>query len=142
MDPAPGPTKTPKTPNTSKTSKTPKFPRHRRSLLLLLGVAVVISATAIGAGILISAQSGGAPVIHQTSISNVLTLADHHQVRSAVIEGNTVTVTAANGQEYAATKEDGQALTQYLRDRGASVSVQTPDSGPPGWLRYFVGRMF
>ncbi|HLJ80075.1 MAG TPA: hypothetical protein VKT52_01235, partial [Ktedonobacterales bacterium] len=106
--------------------------------MLLLASALVISALAVVGGILISTHDASGPVVHQTSISNVLTLADKHQVRSAVIDGNTVTVTATNGQEYSATKEDGQGLTQYLRDRGASVTVQTPDTAPPGWVQMLL----
>ncbi|HLZ23748.1 MAG TPA: ATP-dependent zinc metalloprotease FtsH [Ktedonobacterales bacterium] len=127
MDPAPGP------------SKTPKFPRHsRRTLMLLLTIAMVISVLAVAGDIFISTRNSSGPVIHQTSISTLLTLADRHEAHSAVIAGNTITVTAANGQVYTATKEDGQALTQYLRDRGVNVTVQAPDSGMPGWAQVLL----
>ena len=127
MDPAPGP------------SKTPKFPRHsRRTLMLLLTIAMVISVLAVAGDIFISTRNSSGPVIHQTSISTLLTLADRHEAHSAVIAGNTITVTAANGQVYTATKEDGQALTQYLRDRGVNVTVQAPDSGMPSWAQVLL----
>jgi len=106
--------------------------------MLLLTIAMVISVLAVAGDIFISTRNSSGPVIHQTSISTLLTLADRHEAHSAVIAGNTITVTAANGQVYTATKEDGQALTQYLRDRGVNVTVQAPDSGMPGWAQVLL----
>ena len=89
------------------------------SLLAAVVVFAIIGITA-------RPQAGG-PVIHQTSIGQVLTLVDEHAVRSATIDGNTVTVKTTSGQQYAATKEDGQQLTSYLRAHGvANVAIVPP----------------
>ena len=127
MAPAPGP------------SKKPKLPKNRRrAFVLILTSAMIVSALAVVVGITLSAHTTSGPAVRQTSISTVLSLADQHQIRSAVIEDNTVTVTTTNGQEYTATKEDGQALTQYLRDRDVNVSVRTPNPGTPAWLQVLL----
>ncbi|MGO8948725.1 MAG: ATP-dependent zinc metalloprotease FtsH [Ktedonobacterales bacterium] len=82
----------------------------------------------------VSTHQQSNPVVHETSISQVLSLADQHKLRSASIDDDTVTVTTSNGQRYSATKEDGQILTQYFRDRGVDVSVVPADSAAPIWL--------
>ncbi|HEX9414998.1 MAG TPA: ATP-dependent zinc metalloprotease FtsH [Ktedonobacterales bacterium] len=82
---------------------------------LVFGVAI----TAISSHV---AERTGAPT-HNVAISQVLSLADQHQLRAVTLQGNLVQATASNGQVYIATKEDGQSLTNYFRDRGASVSV-------------------
>jgi cell division protease FtsH len=81
----------------------------------------------------VSTRSQSTPDIHQTDISQVLSLADQHKLRSAVIAGNLVTVTTTDGQHYSATKEDGQPLTQYLRDRNVSVNISQPIDSQPAW---------
>jgi cell division protease FtsH len=101
--------------------------------LLLLG-ALVVALAAIFAVFALAGRPSG-PVVHQASISQVLGMADQHQLKSATLDGNTVTVTAKDGKEYSATKEDGQGLTQYLRDRGVQVSIQQADQGAPAWLQ-------
>jgi cell division protease FtsH len=119
----------------SKAPKSPKLPptSPRMRALLLLGALVLTSAIIFVALALAGRTSG--PVIHQTSISQVLGMADQHRLKSATLDGNTITVMAKDGKEYSATKEDGQSLTQYLRDRGVQVSVDQLDQGAPGWLQ-------
>src|SRR5215472_5860650 len=106
--------------------------RNVRIIVLVL-VALVVLGGLVGFAILTHQQQGG-PVVHETSISQVLSLADQHKLRTATIANNTVTVIASNGERLSASKEDGQVLTQYLRERGVEVSVVVPDSAAPVWL--------
>jgi cell division protease FtsH len=106
--------------------------RNVRIVVLVL-VALVVLGGLVGFAISTHQQQSG-PVVHETSISQVLSLADQHKLRTATIANNTVTVTASNGERFSATKEDGQVLTQYLRERGVDVSVVIPDTAAPIWL--------
>jgi cell division protease FtsH len=118
--------------------KSPKLPRPRftpqtlRSAIVL-GAVVVFAAVIFAVGV-IQARRTSAPVIHQTTISAVLSMADQHQVKSATIDGDMITVTTANGAEYSAVKENGQALTQYLRNDGVQVTIAPPAQGSPAWV--------
>ena len=106
------------------------FLRNPRVILL----ALVTFAMAVGlAMVVIYTHQPTGPVIHQTSISQVLSLADQHKLRSASINSDSVTVVTDNGVRYAAIKEDGQTLTSYFRARGIQVSVVAPDASPPVW---------
>ena len=58
-------------------------------------------------------------------ISDVLNLADKHQLTSVVINGNDVTAVGVHGQHYHAIKEDGQPVTEIFRKDGVSVSIDT-----------------
>jgi cell division protease FtsH len=101
----------------------------------LIAVACVLGALVLVAGISLSLRAQDAPVVHEASISQVLTLADHHQLKSATIEGDDVTVVTTSNVQYHATKEAGQPLTQYLRGDGVDVSVTQTSGGTPGWVQ-------
>src|SRR5437879_7654124 len=121
-----------------KKSKTPKLPnqsslRQRRVIALALVGSALLVATIVLAIFTMSTRGQSTPDVHQTDISQVLSFADQHKLRSAVIAGNLVTVTTTDGQHYSATKEDGQPLTQYLRDRNVSVSITQPIETQPAW---------
>jgi cell division protease FtsH len=76
-----------------------------------------------------------APITHHVAISQMLELADQHQLGSVRLRGNEVDATGRDHQEYLATKEDGQPLTAYFRDRGATVTVEPPASGGIQWVQ-------
>jgi hypothetical protein len=101
----------------------------------LIAVACVLGALVLVAGISLSLRAQDAPAVHEASISQVLTLADHHQLKSATIAGDDVTVVTTSNVQYHATKEAGQPLTQYLRDDGVDVSVTQTSGGTPGWVQ-------
>ena len=130
MHPAPRPSQSP---------KSPKQPtnKQRRPLLIALAVALIVVAVVVVAGLALTSRSSSRAARH-ASISYVLSLADQHQLKSATLQGNTVTVVTTSGQEYVATKETGQSLTDYLRARGANVSVSATPAGAPGWVQAFV----
>jgi cell division protease FtsH len=95
----------------------------------------VLGALVLVAGISLSLRAQDAPVVHQASISQVLAFADHHQLKSATIQGDDVTVVTTTNVDYHATKEAGQPLTEYLRSRGVDVMVAAANDGPPGWVQ-------
>jgi hypothetical protein len=73
------------------------------------------------------------PVVRQTSIGQVLTLVREHQIASATLRGDQMTVTDAHGTIYVATREDGQPLTPYLLDNGVMTMTVQPPEGTPLW---------
>jgi cell division protease FtsH len=61
-------------------------------------------------------------------ITDVLNMADHHTLRSVVINGNDIVATGTNGQKYHAYKEDGEIVTDILRRDGVTVSIDNGQS--------------
>ena len=122
----------------NKPPKSPQKPERRSPPWQnprLIVLAIVAAAMFVGLiAVLIYTHQPTGPVVEQTSISQVLTLADQHKLRSASIDSNTVTAVTTNGVHYSATKEDGETLTQYFRDRGVNVSVAATDASAPFWV--------
>jgi cell division protease FtsH len=56
-------------------------------------------------------------------ISEVLNLADHHQLKSVTISGDDIYATSVTGQQYHAVKEDGQPVTEIFRHDSVTVSI-------------------
>jgi cell division protease FtsH len=109
--------------------------RHRRALTAVLILGVMLAVVFVAAGVTFSLRGAAGPVIHQTSISQVLTLADHHALRSVTLKGDQVTATTRTGAMYQATKESGQPLTDYFKSRGANVSVASADDAVGRWIQ-------
>ncbi len=95
---------------------------------------MVLLAAVIFTAVALSGRRDSGTVVHQSTISTVLSMADKHQLKSATIVGDIVTATTTNGAKYTAAKESGQSLTQYLRNDGVQVTVTPSDQGPPAWL--------
>ncbi|HEX9056022.1 MAG TPA: ATP-dependent zinc metalloprotease FtsH [Ktedonobacterales bacterium] len=110
--------------------------RRVLGLLLLLAMALSIAAVITGVSVRMGTPTTQAP--HSVAISQVLALADQHQIRSVTLKGDQVTATTRNGQIYVATKETGQPLTSYFIDHGAVVSVDQPGNPAVGWLQMGV----
>src|SRR5690349_1717193 len=105
MQPGAQPPKTPKTPKSPKQASL----RQRRAIALAVVGSALLVATIVLAILTISTRGQStAADMYQTDISQVLSLADQHKLRSAVIASNLITVTTTDGQHYSATKEDGQ----------------------------------
>ena len=69
-------------------------------------------------------------------ISELLNLADHHEIDRVTIAGNTLTATTKLGLQYRASKEDQQAVTEQLRADGITVTVVDASTGAgPGSSR-------
>jgi cell division protease FtsH len=125
----------PRPPQPPKNGKLPPLRRQRAMALMIVGSSL-LAAVVIFAVIGFTARPQTGPVIHRTDIGQVLTLIDQHSVRSATIDGNTVTITTTSGQQYAATKEDGQQLTLYLYAHGVTkVANVPPVDGMPSWVQ-------
>src|SRR5947209_12447519 len=56
-------------------------------------------------------------------ISDLLNLADEHQIDRVTIAGNSLLATTKQGHQYRATKEDQQSVTEQLRADNVAVSV-------------------
>ncbi len=94
---------------------------RRYSLVIAL---VVVSVLILGIlGLRYVSISTSSPVVQERPISDVLNMADRHQLKSVVLSGNVVTATGLNGQQYQAVKEDGNALTDTLRHDNVAVSI-------------------
>jgi cell division protease FtsH len=99
--------------------------------VLGLALAVTLAITSIVG----HTAPGRTANVHHVAISRMLELADQHELASVQLRGNLVDAMGRDHQEYIATKEDGQPLTAYFRERGASVTVEAPTSGGFQWLQ-------
>jgi cell division protease FtsH len=78
--------------------------------LLCVGIALVINRSV-------------APTPTTVPVSDLLNLADQHQIDRVTITNNTLIAVSKRGQVYRATKEDQQTVTEQLRQDGVTVSV-------------------
>jgi len=119
--------------NTTKSVNSSQKSARKRSFFARYSIPLVLT----GLGILLLVVAGlrivnvtvSTPVAQERSISDILNMSDHHQVKSALISGNDIIVTAFDGRQYQGTKEDGQAVSEIFRHDGVNVSV---DSGQQG----------
>jgi cell division protease FtsH len=107
------------------TKKRSFFVRHSISIVGMILIVLVVVVT----GVRIANITISGPTAQERSISDLLDMSDHHQVKSAVIEENDVTITAKNGQQFHATKEDGQPVSEIFRHDGVDVSVSGEQAG-------------
>ena len=118
---------------TKSTSKTNK----KRNIITryLIPIAIIILAVAllVFTGVrLVNLTVGGAP-IQDKPISDVLNMADRHQLKTVTIDGNDIYATSKTGQQYHGVKEDGLALTDQLRKDGVSVNIDSSQRGQ--WIQ-------
>jgi len=92
--------------------------------LALLAVTII----AFAAYRLVTINAGAASA-QERPISDVLNMADHHQLTSVTLNGADVLATSKSGQQYHTMKEDGQALTEIFRHDGMAVSIDTGQKG-------------
>jgi len=102
------------------------------TLILLILVSVLIVFGFMKART-ISATFGNTST-QDRPISDVLNLADHHQLKSVTISGDEIYATGISGQQYHATKEDGQSVTEIFRHDGVIVSIDNGQSMQWGQL--------
>src|SRR5579872_1003963 len=113
-------------PKIPRSQGTPKATRKRARLvrygvpvfLVLLGFVLLGVALVSVVNI-----ANGHSNVQDKPISDVLNLADHHQLKSATINNDDIYATGTNGQQYHAVKEDGQTVTDEFRRDGVSVTV-------------------
>ncbi|MBE3557995.1 MAG: ATP-dependent zinc metalloprotease FtsH [Ktedonobacteraceae bacterium] len=114
------------------------------TLLILAGGVLLVLA---GTRLVTFATTG--PTTPDRPISELLDMADHHQIKSVTLTGNDVVATTVTGQQLHAVKESGQAVTELFRRDGVVVKVESGQSGQlsQGILDLFlvllvVGSMF
>jgi cell division protease FtsH len=66
--------------------------------------------------------------VQEKPISDLLALADQHKLASVIVTRDDLNAVSTDGQHYHALKEDGQVVTDLLRQDGVMVQV-TNDSG-------------
>src|SRR5579859_2002872 len=103
---------------------------RKRKLFVLYGVPVLLVIVGIvlltlASLRLVNITIGGSST-QEKPISDVLNMADRHELKSVVLSGNDVLATSTTGKQYHATKEDGQAVTDIFRHDGVVVTI---DSG-------------
>jgi cell division protease FtsH len=122
--------------NRGTTKSTSKMTKKRNLVtryIIPMAIIIVAVSLLVFAGIRwVSLTVGGASV-QDKPISEVLNMADHHQLKSISINGDDVYATSKKGQQYHAVKEDGLALTDELRKDGISVSID--NSQQSQWLQ-------
>jgi cell division protease FtsH len=106
------------------------FPALAALLLLLIASAVAVSVS-----------SGIKHVnVQEEPISNVLSMADHHQLKSVTINGDDIQAVGTNGQQYHAVKEDGQSVTEIFYHDGVAVTVN--NGGDNSWVPILIDVLF
>jgi len=88
------------------------------AIFILLGILLLGFVMVRAANITI-----GGSGVQDKPISDVLNMADHHQLKSVIISGNEIFATSITGQQYHAFKEDGQAVTEVFRHDGVAVTI-------------------
>ncbi|MDA8219794.1 MAG: ATP-dependent zinc metalloprotease FtsH [Dehalococcoidales bacterium] len=83
------------------------------ALIALLGVVVV--------------RAASSPEIPTVAITDILNRAENHQIVEAQVVGDVVTVKDVNGNQFRATKETGQPVSEILRQDGVAVTVTGPE---------------
>jgi len=114
----------PKIPNTTRPA--PKTTKKRGSWLRFgLPAILVFVGMMIVTAIVIRVVSTNMSHVNtlEEPISYVLNLADQHALKSVDINGNDIVATGKNGQQYHATKEDGQSVTEIFRHDGVIVII-------------------
>ncbi len=92
--------------------------------LVIVGIALLAFAA-----VRLVTITRSASVAQERPISTVLNMADQHQLKSVTLSGDDVLATATNGQQYSATKEDGQAVTEIFRHDGVIVNIDNGQQG-------------
>jgi cell division protease FtsH len=122
--------------NRGTTKSTSKMTRKRNLVtryIIPMAIIIVAVSLLVFAGIRWVSLTVGGASIQEKPISEVLNMADHHQLKLISINGDDVYATSKKGQQYHAVKEDGLALTDELRKDGVSVSIDNSQQGQ--WLQ-------
>ncbi len=110
---------------------------RKRSIVVRYGVPIALACVALLLFVLITIHalnlSFGGSSIQEKPISDLLNMADHHQLKSVTLNHNDVVATGVKGQQYHSFKEDGQTITEILRHDGIAVSID--NSQQPQWAQ-------
>ncbi len=127
------------------TPRQPAKPRisKKRALVYRYGIwafAVLFLATLMSLVIINVTKGMNHVNVLEKPISDVLNMADRHQLKSATINGDDVNALGSNGQHYHALKEDGQSVTELLRSDGVTVTVSTGQDS--SWVSVLIDILF
>lgn len=128
--------------NANSRKSAPKVSK-KRSFLARYGfpiALVVIGVLLLGiVGVRFLAVAQSAAALQARPISDVLDMADRHQLKSVVLSGDSVTATGINGMQYTSFKEDGQSVTEILRHDNVQVSIDNGEQSQ--WLQEGFGLL-
>lgn len=117
----------------SSTQSSSQKANKKRNLLLRYGIPAIFVVLGISllvlAGVRFMNVTVGGATAQDKPITDVLNMADAHQLKSVALNGNDVVATAKNGQQYHAVKEDGQAVSEIFRHDGVAVSIDAGQRG-------------
>ncbi len=120
------------TKDTNSRSSMPKTTR-KRGVAIRYGIPLAFVVFGIillvVTGVRFASVTSGTPTVQERPISDVLNMADHHQIKAVDIDNNDVNATGINGQQYHAVKEEGQSVVEIFRHDGASVSINNSQQG-------------
>jgi cell division protease FtsH len=108
--------------------------RHlkKRYALAMVFITIGLALLTLAVLRLVNITLGGA-VMQDRPISDMLNMADHHQLKSVTISGNDLFATSVTGKQYHSVKEDGQSVTELFLHDGAAVSVDNGQSSQ--WIQ-------
>jgi cell division protease FtsH len=130
------------TTNSTSRKSSPKASKKRGFLaryglpIALLTIGVLLLGV-VGVRLISASQSAAAA--QARPISDILNMADSHQLKSVVLSGNSLTATGVNGKQYTSYKENDQSVTQLFRHDGVQVSVNNGQQGQ--WLQEVLGLL-
>ncbi len=119
----------------------PSGPEPKGPFQVSVRLAVtIVTLFVLGLGLLIwfAAASHTTDNYQQIPISQILTMADKHQVAQATIDGDQLQILARDGKKYAATKESQQAVTDRLTQDGVQVTVNPASGGFSQWSQVAI----
>jgi cell division protease FtsH len=104
----------------------------KRYALAMVFITIGLALLTLAVLRLVNITLGGAAV-QDRPISDMLDMADHHQLKSVTISGDDLFATSVTGKQYHSVKEDGQSVTEIFLHDGVSVSVDNGQSSQ--WIQ-------
>ncbi len=126
------------TPTSSRSSQSPKSsgpePKHPFHVPLWFGAAIIaVCITGLGLLLWFAASNHSDDTYQPVPISQILQMADAHDLKQATITGDMIRVVTRNDKKYEATKEDQQTVTDRLTHDGVEVTVTPAPDGISQW---------
>ncbi|MBA2681545.1 MAG: ATP-dependent zinc metalloprotease FtsH [Ktedonobacteraceae bacterium] len=116
------------TPKSNPRNSMPKATKKRNFLarysipivFVLIGVLLLVIA-----GLRFVSLAATRATVQERPISDILNMADRHQLKSVALNGNDITATDVVGKQYHAVKEDGASVTEVFRHDGVAVNIDS-----------------
>ncbi len=126
---------TPTSSRSPQSSKSPgPEPKHPFYVPLWFGAAIiVVCITGLGLLLWFAASNHSGDTYQPVPISQILQMADAHNLKQATITGDMIRVVTRNDKKYEATKEDQQTVTDRLTHDGVEVTVTPASDGINQW---------